>query len=358
MRCSRVCVTLAIAVLAGCGPGGAGPDGGNAPDADPAAPDANPNAPDADPYAPDGGGCAAAPDPSPPWLGAYEQEIVGKLSGQTEIFSGTTLPDRATGARRTIVRDYLDGELTALGYTAKRHTYDTGENVYAELPATVAGKPWVVLGAHFDTVSGAPGANDNATGVAVVLSVARYLRTVQCRQINVMFVFFDQEEVGLVGSTFFAGWLAQSGLDVAAVHTVDQMGWDMDGDRAIELERPDTGLYELYSAATATGGFSVPLVETQTGSTDHVSFRQKGFAAIGITEEYAGGDTTPFYHMPGDTYATVNFAYLASTSALVDYTFAAIATGALDPRPASASYGVVRPRALPGAVRRFQSPAD
>ncbi len=212
-----------------------------------------------------------------------------------------------------------------------------------------------MIGAHFDSVSGSPGANDNGTGVSIVMALARYLRAVDCRQINVMFVFFDQEEVGLVGSTFFAGWLQQSGLDVAAVHTVDQMGWDQDGDRAIELERPDTGLYELYSAATAAGGFSVPLAATQTGSTDHVSFRQKGFAAVGITEEYAGGDTTPYYHTPGDTYDTVNFAYLALTTALVDYTFAAMATGALAPRPASGAYGVRRPAVLPGAVRRFES---
>jgi len=349
MRCLRV--VLALATLVGCAPSGAGSADGGASGAD-----ANPFAPDADPYGPDAGSsCATVPDPSPSWLTAYQQEIVGKLSGNIEISPGTTLPDRATGARRTIVRNYLAGELTTLGYTAQRHTYDTGENVYAELPAAGAGKPWVVIGAHFDSVSGAPGANDNATGVAVVMALARYLRAVDCRQINVMFVFFDQEEVGLVGSTFFAGWLQQSGLDVAAVHTVDQMGWDMDGDRAIELERPDTGLYELYSAATSAGGLSVPLVETQTGSTDHVSFRQKGFAAVGITEEYAGGDTTPYYHTPGDTYATVNFAYLASTTALVDYTFAAMATGALDARPASGAFGVARPTALPGAVRRFES---
>ncbi len=132
MRCLRI--ILAFAVLAGCGPsGGAGADGGaSGADADPYAPDADPYAPDANPYAPDASSsCAAAPDPSPSWLTSYQQEIVGKLSGHIEIAAGTTLPDRATGARRTIVRDYLAAELTTLGYTAMRHTYDTGENVYA-----------------------------------------------------------------------------------------------------------------------------------------------------------------------------------------------------------------------------------
>jgi Zn-dependent M28 family amino/carboxypeptidase len=236
--------------------------------------------------------------------------------------------------------------LDDLGLQGRRHAYGGGTNVYAELPGdgTIAG--WIVVGAHFDSVSGSPGANDNATGVALVMAVARYLTEVECRRRGVIVVFFDQEEVGLVGSEEFAAKLKADATNVAAVHTVDQMGWDGDGDRAVELERADTGLYQQYAAGKQGAGLNMALTPTQTGSTDHVSFRNEGFAAIGITEEYVSGDTTPHYHLSSDTYATVNFDYLASTTALVSHTLAAVVRGEI-----SALAGEPMPAPLPGRAR-------
>jgi hypothetical protein len=48
-----------------------------------------------------------------------------------------------------------------------------------------------------------------------------------------------------------------------------------------------------------------------------VSFRELGFAAVGLTEEYVSGDTTPHYHLPSDAYETVSLPYLASSTALL-----------------------------------------
>jgi hypothetical protein len=315
-RTLSMLVALALVACSGDpGPGGADADI-NAADADPNAPDADPNAPDAAP------GCASAPAYAPSWLVDYQTEIVARLSGAMEIQSGVTLSDRSTSSNRAATRSYLQAELSALGYTAELDDYGTGTNVYAELAATNGSTEYVVLGAHFDSVPGSPGANDNATGVAMVMATARYLRQVDCRGRNIIFVFFDQEEIGLVGSQEFAGLLVGASLDVVAVHTVDQMGWDQDGDRAIELERPDTGLYAFYDQTRAAAGMTMTLHQTNTGSTDHVSFRSRGFDAVGVTEEYVNGDTTPHYHKSTDTFATVSFAYLASTTALVNAAFA------------------------------------
>lgn len=298
----------------------------------------------------DGGGCAELPDPSPSWLLEFQDDIVARLSGQTQITAGVSLSDRATVTRRGVTADYLVSVIDGLGLQARRHQYSTGTNVYVELPGDGSLAGWVVFGAHYDTVSGSPGANDNATGVAMVLAAARYLNQVECRRRGAIFALFDQEEVGLIGSAAFAQKLVADGTNVASVHTVDQMGWDADGDRAIELERADTGLYELYAAARQELGVAIPLIATQTGSTDHVSFRAQGFEAVGITEEYVSGDTTPHYHLPGDTYATVSFAYLASTTELVSYTLASVVRGEL---PALAALVGPRPAALPGRARHF-----
>jgi Zn-dependent M28 family amino/carboxypeptidase len=213
----------------------------------------------------------------------------------------------------------------AIGLEPDRHVYATGASPFARVDGDLGES--IVLGAHFDTVPNSPGANDNATGIAMILAAARFLAELECRQRSVMFVLFDQEEIGLVGSRAFAQQLVASGEDVVAVHTIDQMGWDGDGDRAVELERPSEDLFEVYAGARASGAFSIPLVQTQTGSTDHVAFREQGLAAIGLTEEFVSGDTTPHYHMASDTFATVNLDYLASTTELFLYTLARMVRG-------------------------------
>ena len=118
-------------------------------------------------------------------------------------------------------------------------------------------------------------------------------------------------------------------ITVVSVHTIDQMGWDQDGDRAIELERADEGLFELYAAAEPLAPGVTPLVPTDTGSTDHVSFRDLGFPAVGLTEEYVSGDTTPHYHLPSDTFETVDLAYLASSTALLHAAIGGLVAGEL-----------------------------
>lgn len=260
------------------------------------------------------------------WIEPYQTDLVARLAGAAELTPGVTLADRATPMRRDQTRQFLLAELDALGLTSMLHTYGDadGANVWVGIPATEDTNETLVFGAHFDTVPSSPGANDNATGVALALSLARWLAQVPCRTRNVIIVLFDQEEIGLLGSAAFAQFLVSQPFDVLAVHTVDQMGWDDDGDRTIELERPDTGLARQYDAAASGLQPPVPTTVTQTGSTDHVSFRALGFDAIGLTEEFVSSDTTPHYHLPSDTFETVDFGYLHSTSVLVHATFGAL----------------------------------
>ncbi len=264
----------------------------------------------------DASACAALPPLDGAATTAYQSDTVAHLAGVADVTPGVRLVDRASPANRQIAREYLARHFEDVHLTPLLHSYGTGTNVYAELPSTSGGREWIVLGAHFDTVARSPGANDNATGVAVVYAVARYLTALPCRSRNVAFVLFDQEEIGLVGSKAFAKKLERDGVAVRAVHTVDQMGWDSNGDRLIELERPDTGLAEVYRAAANELGASIPITVTSTPSSNHSSFRP-GFPAVGVTEGYRSGDTTPDYHRPTDTFDKVNFGYLRSTTELV-----------------------------------------
>ena len=258
--------------------------------------------------------CEPAGDPDPAWLDAYLDEVVTHLA--------VTIGERSSVAQRSATALYLVEAFEGIGYAPELHEYPGGTNVYAELAATEGDAQVLVIGAHYDTVPGSPGANDNATGVAMVLALARHLREIPCRDRNVIFVGFDQEEIGLVGSDAFARFLVDQAVDVEAVHTIDQMGWDADGDRNIEIERADPGLFDFYSGPAASLVPPVGLTPTDTGFTDHVSFRAYGLPAVGLTEEYVTGDTTPHYHLPSDTYETVDLGYTASTAVLANLAFA------------------------------------
>jgi hypothetical protein len=248
------------------------------------------------------------------------QDIVCRLAGGKPIEGATTLQHRSSETDRETVRVYLSSALTSFGLSPQRQNYGSGTNVYAELASTAgAGAPWVVFGAHYDSVSASPGADDNASGVAMVLGIAEHVARVSARSKNVIFVLFDQEESGLVGSGKFADSLVQRGVTVHSVHDFDQVGWDMDKDRTIEIERPPDDLFAFYTKAHDEGGFTMPLVKAQATGSDHDSFRNRGMPSLNVSEEYQNGDATPYHHKPSDTCDTLDYAYMSSTLAFIEY---------------------------------------
>lgn len=278
-------VALCCALAACGGPDGADVDAG----VDGTGPDAPP-------------GCSRPPLAAP-WLRGLLTTDIGQLAAAP----------RATNTQRMTARTYLAAQLTAIGWTPMAQDYPGGSNVYATIPATMGGTgKEIIVGAHFDSVMVSPGANDNASGSVVVLAIARYLVDVPCRSAPVTVVFFDQEEQGLFGSRAFAAQRLPA--NVAAVHTIDQVSWDSDGDHRFEIESPTAVLEAEWRAAAQVVG--VPVTVTTTEGTDHQAFRDRGFAATGLTEEYVGGDTSPFRHQATDTVSTVNTDYLVLAAQL------------------------------------------
>jgi Zn-dependent M28 family amino/carboxypeptidase len=288
-------VALACACVMACGGGGD--------DAMTTEPDAGNVDGDGSIIVDDSGVQCMKPALDQPWL-------AGLVSGAV---SGLAATPRATTTQRQAARTYLQNQLTQIGWTPMLHSYPTGSNVYATIPATNGATKQIIVGAHFDTVNNSPGANDNATGCAAVLAVARYLKDMNCRKYAVTIVFFDEEESGLFGARAFANTLQVA--NVVAVHTVDQIGWDNDNDQRFELELPTQTLEAEYRAAAMAVG--VPVAKTSTQGTDHQAFREKGFPAIGLTEEYVGNDTSPWRHTAQDTAATVEQSYLELGTKLV-----------------------------------------
>lgn len=239
------------------------------------------------------------------------------LTGHVPMTGGATLPERGSVEGRAQTRQYLVQALEAMGYTVERQAYrKDGENLFVRLMASAPTDETILLGAHLDSVRNA-GANDNGTGTAAVLEAAGLLRQLEGRKVNVVFAWFDEEEKGLVGSYAMAAAFKKQGMRLTSAHTIDMMGWDKDGDRAVEIERPDGGLWDYYRMVNEKHGLNLPLVRTNSGSTDHVAFREAGFQSVGLCEEWAGGDTTPHYHKRTDTFETIDLDYLTSTTRLL-----------------------------------------
>jgi Zn-dependent M28 family amino/carboxypeptidase len=81
-------------------------------------------------------------------------------------------------------------------------------------------KPAIIVGAHFDSVQGSPGADDNASGVAVLLEAARLLSKTPLRT-QVLFCAFQLEEFNMVGSRHFARKLKEAGSRVDAMMSLE-----------------------------------------------------------------------------------------------------------------------------------------
>jgi Zn-dependent M28 family amino/carboxypeptidase len=267
-------------------------------------------------------GCAAGPKAGAvrPGLdvGALQKELVAKLAGQAEIRPGLKVANRAAPEAKQAVRIFLVETWTKLGLDVRKHDYSAeGENIYAVVEATVPSDELVVVGAHYDTARNSPGANDNATGAALVTAAAAEMARTKPRSRDFVFVLFDEEERGMRGSRAFAQKLKDENRKVHSVHTADQVGWDQDGDRTIELEIPYDGAVALYEAAARSMPAPVPILVTKETGSDHSAFRRLGYPAVGITEEYRNKDTTPHIHKPTDTADTVDYGFLRSTTELV-----------------------------------------
>ena len=70
-------------------------------------------------------------------------------------------------------------------------------------------------------------------------------------------------------------------------------------------------------ARTCRRSIGVPITTTATQGTDHQAFREAGFPAVGLTEEYASGDTSPYRHTPQDATSTVDVDYVVLAAELV-----------------------------------------
>jgi Zn-dependent M28 family amino/carboxypeptidase len=127
---------------------------------------------------------------------------------------------------------YIETNLAKLGYAVSRHEFETeGVKVRNLEVSKGTGERLVVVGAHYDSAQGAVGANDNGSGVAALLELARLLKTVEPAEgMEVRLVFYVNEELpwfstDKMGSYAHSKGLAREGREVVAMLSLETIGW-------------------------------------------------------------------------------------------------------------------------------------
>lgn len=258
------------------------------------------------------------------------------VAGQTQALRATEyatgieafVGERVTAEQRRTAAVRIMSELADAGIEAKLQPYDTGNtswaldlvlppvsgaNVAVEIPSTEPSEETIVIGAHYDSVRGSPGADDNASGTYAVIELAKRVSEMPVRRMNVVFVWFDQEEVGLVGSKIFAANWKASGLALHSMHNIDMIGFDGNGDGRFDLDVPDGELAEIY--LEEAGALGIAIARDTFNSSDHASFRKFGFRAVCLSEDFSNKDINPTYHRGGDK--TIDREYMQSGIDLV-----------------------------------------
>jgi len=223
-------------------------------------------------------------------------------------------------ANNELAGDYLVEQFEALdNITITEQPFNSnGRNIIAtQLGKTNPNNIYIVC-AHYDTVADYC-ADDNASGTAAVLEVARILSN-QCLDNTIVYALWDEEEIGLRGSQFYASQAANNNDNILGVLNMDMMGYDGDnpgqpGDNEFDIDyRNIAGSVAMKNdilSVLNTYTFDLNVIEVNPGTTasDHASFWGQGYTALLVGESWETNDETPFYHTSGDRVATLDLPY-------------------------------------------------
>jgi Zn-dependent M28 family amino/carboxypeptidase len=238
--------------------------------------------------------------------------------------------------------DFLEVSLAESFHDIRRHGYEisglTCRNIEVEIRGSDRADEIVIIGAHYDSVAGSSGANDNATGAAAVLALARLLAGKRTSR-TLRFVEFVNEEPPFfqsrqMGSLVYAKHCRDRGERIVAMLSLETIGYYSDEKGSqhypfpFGLFYPSTGNFIAFVGNTSSArlvrdvvasfrrhtkypseGGALPGFIPGIGFSDQWAFWQEGYPAVMVT------DTAlfryPYYHTPGDTPDKVRYDPLA-----------------------------------------------
>jgi Zn-dependent M28 family amino/carboxypeptidase len=285
-------------------------------------------------------------------------EIANHLSQHVKYLS-ETIGERNLIKAGTLqaTADYLLSQLRLEGYPVREQTYAVQghqvRNLEVIIPGSGTTEGTVVVGAHYDSIAGSPGAYDNASGVAAVLELAHIWRGTAQRKPIRLILFVNEEppsfQTADMGSLVYVRQLQSGHVSVSAMISLETIGYfsDVVGSQKyppmLSLFYPDRGNFIAFvgnpesrslvrrsvrkfreTTSFPSEGIAAPADWPGVGWSDHWSFWQQNYPAIMVT------DTAlfryRFYHTPFDTADRVDFKKMARVVEGVQRVVEALAT--------------------------------
>ncbi len=257
-----------------------------------------------------------------PFSGMTESAALEKLLGtiqQDSLYAYTAKLQsyfrRVAGTPNIfLARDWIKSKFQSFGYDSVYldgwSQYFNGQtnqcyNVVAVKTGTVYPEIEIIVGAHYDGVTTSPAADDNGSGTAGVLEIARALADTPT-DVTIKFIAFDAEEWGLYGSYHYANAAAARGDQILFMFNMDMIAHITNTNRATVYSGTNTTYAGMWaSIAQTTYGITGYLSGNSSGS-DHYPFTQNGYPAVFIIEY----NFSSVYHSPRDSTTYMNFEYM------------------------------------------------
>lgn len=285
---------------------------------------------------------AKTPQLQPPQVKSTPQVSVPGLLAHIENLNF----QRFTPSERSRTRNYITTELRKYGWKPQLEKFAQGINVFAQRQGTDKKAGAILLAAHYDTVADSPGADDNASGVAVLLEIARLLGANSTPR-TLQLAFFDKEEAGLLGSKAFVT-KTEHLQNLRGVIVMDMLGYACytDGCQKYPATLPVTpptnkgdflvaigdtehlpllnafensqALNQKISNLPSVLTLPIPLKGLLTPDTlrsDHAPFWYQGVGAVLVTD--TGNLRTPHYHQPSDVPANIERSFFTKAAQIV-----------------------------------------
>lgn len=213
-----------------------------------------------------------------------------------------------------LARDWIKAKFESFGYDSVYldgwSQYFNGKtnqcyNVVAVKTGTKYPEIEIIVGAHYDGVTTSPAADDNGSGTAGVLELARALADTPT-DVTFKFITFDAEEWGLYGSYHYANAAADRGDQILLMFNMDMIANISNTNRATVYSGSNTTYASMWSTiAQASYGITGYLSGNSSGS-DHYPFTQNGYPAVFIIEY----NFSSVYHSARDSTTYMNFEYM------------------------------------------------
>jgi Zn-dependent M28 family amino/carboxypeptidase len=240
---------------------------------------------------------------------------------------------------------YIAEEFNSLGFEVNIENVPfegiESQNILGYKKGSDSSNDYFLVGAHYDTVEGSPGADDNASAVAGLLEIARLLQPVALKT-NIIFAGFTLEEYGFIGSAHYAKKAREMQDPIVGMISLEMLGYRSQEPRsqtyppyvdankypetgdfiAIVGNNPSARLVERIEKNMKKSVPSLPietLVLPSTGEefvdirlSDHLPFWENGYQAVMITD--TAYFRNPNYHKPTDTLETLDIDFIKDIS--------------------------------------------